>query len=151
MMEKTIPNMHLKKRGKTEQMNKYQKYTGQSAGQTQTQDNAETFVRRRPRKTIQKIRPKSEVREREEEEVWIDRIRRRPLSYVEGTKEKDFYIQTCKKPVMFFTQIALYLILPLFQGSYFPTPPSSLWPGVASPGQIGVFIIKRFLKVKVFP
>jgi hypothetical protein len=100
MMEKTIPNMHLKKTGLTEQMNKYQKYSGQSAGQTQRQENSETVVRRRPRKTIQKIRPKSEVRERKEEED-IDRDRRRPLSYIEGTKEKDFYIQTCKKPVMF--------------------------------------------------
>ena len=95
MMEKTIPNMYLEKTGLTEQMNKYQKYTGQNAGQTQRQENSETVVRRRPRKTIQKTRPKSEVKDRREE----DEDRSRPLSYIEGTKEKDFYIQTCKKPV----------------------------------------------------
>ena len=88
-MEKTIPNMHLKKTGLTELINKYQKYTGQSAGQTQRPETSETVVRRRPRKTIQKIRPKSEVRESKEEEVLIDRDRRRPLSYIEGTKEKN--------------------------------------------------------------
>ena len=102
MMEKTIQNMDLKKTGLTEKMNKYEKYTGQIAGQTQRKENSETVVRRRPRKTIQKIRPKSEVRESREEDVLIDGDRRRPLSYIEGTKEKEFYIQTCKKPVRFF-------------------------------------------------
>jgi hypothetical protein len=86
-------------------MNKYQKYTGQSEGQKQNQGThkgqCEAVVKRGPRKTNQKIRPKSEVRERSEGEVWIDGDSRRPLSYIEGTKEKDFYIQSCRKPVSF--------------------------------------------------
>ena len=99
MMEKTIPNIELKKTSLTEEMKKYQKYTGQREVEIQNEsaqkENSEAVVRR-PRKTIQKIRPKSEVREKE---VWIDGNRRRPLSYIEGTKEKDFLIHTTKKPV----------------------------------------------------
>ena len=93
MMEKTIPNPEMKKTCLTEQMKKYEEYTGQCA----VVENNEVIVRRRPRKT-QKTRPKSEVREKTEE-GWAGRERRRPLSYIEGSKEKDFYIQTCRKPV----------------------------------------------------
>ena len=109
-MEKTIPNMQVmvKKRCLTEQMNKYQKYTGQSAGQKHREaaekENCETVVRRRTRKTNQKIRPKSEVREKSEGEVWMDGDgeRRRPRSYIEGARDKEFYVQTCRKPVRIF-------------------------------------------------
>ena len=93
MMEKTLPNTEMKKTCLTEQMKKYEEYPGQCA----VVENNEVIVRRRPRKT-QKTRPKSEVREKTEE-GWAGRERRRPLSYIEGSKEKDFYIQTCRKPV----------------------------------------------------
>ena len=98
MMEKTIPSTELKKTCLIEEMKKYQKYTGQCGGHGQRQENNEVVVRRRPKKT-QKIRPKSEVREKTEEDSGVGRDRRRPLSYVEGTRGKDFYVQTCNKPV----------------------------------------------------
>ena len=105
MMEKTTPNTEMKKGCLTEQMRKYEEYTGQCA----VVENNEVVVRRRPRKT-QKTRPRSEVREKTEE-GFAGRERRRPLSYIEGSKEKDFYIQTCKKPVnMIFTNMTMMII-----------------------------------------
>ena len=60
-------------------------------------DKKDEVVRRRPRKVIPKSRPRSEVREKE---VWIDGDKRRPLSYIEGTKEQSSYLQTCRPPVI---------------------------------------------------
>merc|ERR1712083_61306 len=59
-------------------------------------DKKDEVVRRRPRKAIPKSRPRSEVREKE---VWIDGDKRRPLSYIEGTKEQSSYMQTCRPQV----------------------------------------------------
>lgn len=78
----------------------------------------EQVVRRRQRKVV-RPRPRSElIRDRGGEETWVDGLRwdqkrvlgacddcfdyreRRPASYVDtGTREKDYYIQTCKKTV----------------------------------------------------
>ena len=91
MLEKTIPNIELKKTCLTEEMKKYQKYTGHSEEEIRREsaekENSGAVVRRRPRKTIQKIRPMSEVREKE---VLLDADRRRPLSYIEGKKREGF-------------------------------------------------------------
>ena len=94
-------NKQLKKTCLTDQIKKYQKNTEHKSGETQkeTSEKDEFIVKRRPRKPVQKIRPKSEVRESRGKEVWIDGDRRRPLSYIEGTKEQNTYIQTRKKPV----------------------------------------------------
>ena len=77
MMEKTVP--------RTEHIKKYQKYRVHTEEERQREsaekENSDAIVRRRPRKTIQKIRPKSEVREKE---VLIGQERRRPLSYIDG-------------------------------------------------------------------
>ena len=93
-MEKTLPNTEMRKTCLTDQMKKNEEYTGQCA----VVENNEVVVRRRPKRT-QKTRPKSEIREKTEEDL-TGRERRRPLSYIEGSKEKDFYIQTCRKPVI---------------------------------------------------
>jgi len=60
----------------------------------------EVVVKRRPKK-IQRARPRSEFRERGSEETWIDGQRdKRPRSYIDVEKgEKDYYIQTRRKPV----------------------------------------------------
>jgi len=59
----------------------------------------EQVVRRRQRK-VQRPRPRSEIREKTCDETWIDGGReRRPASYIDtGRAEKDYYVQTCKKP-----------------------------------------------------
>ena len=64
-----IMEKQLKKTCLTDQMKKYQKCTGHKSGETPKEESEkdESVVRRRPRKTVQKMRPKSEVRESREE------------------------------------------------------------------------------------
>ena len=68
-----------------------------NSGQAATEQSG---VRRRPKKAGGRVRPRSEVREgggAPGEEGGEER--RRPASYVDsGSKEKDFYLQTCSKP-----------------------------------------------------
>ena len=89
-------------------------------GVTPANSGQEQVVKRRQRK-VQKPRPRSEIREKTFEETWIDgdryvlhdtysminetlidthRSRVRPASYIDAARvERDYYIQTCKKPV----------------------------------------------------